>query len=168
MLSITDSKDVIIAPVPCPYNKKYKNFYKKKYIVINLNGSQKGNSVSKEKQIEILQSLSEVTKLHFIVFSNKILFEAENMQCLYPKSILDAAAIIRKSVCTITTDTSIMHISSSFKVNTIILMNNEKWRNNFIPLFGNNIIIKSPTEKISDITVSNIKSKVHYFLDNYQ
>lgn len=29
MLSITDSKDKIIAPVPCPYNKKYKNFYKK-------------------------------------------------------------------------------------------------------------------------------------------
>lgn len=90
------------------------------------------------------------------------------MQSLHPKSILDAAAIIRKSVCTITTDTSIMHISSSFKVNTIILMDNEKWRNNFIPLFGKNITIKSQTEKISDITASNIKSKVHYLLDNYQ
>lgn len=29
MLSITNSKDEIIAPVPCPYNNKHKNSYKK-------------------------------------------------------------------------------------------------------------------------------------------
>ncbi|MEL3929663.1 lipopolysaccharide heptosyltransferase family protein [Aeromonas enteropelogenes] len=145
MLAIVEGEGALPANIPCPYSPGYDTRRFGRYVVVNLAGSQSGNSISRERQTTILAALPILEDVRYLCFSSEPLtVERSDLTALYPDSILDAASLVRDAVAVVSTDTSIVHIAASHEVPTLILMNDEPWREAFIPLHGPHRIIKVP------------------------
>ncbi|MGL6578076.1 glycosyltransferase family 9 protein [Aeromonas hydrophila] len=161
MLAIVEG--VVDAPLslPTPCNQDYDTARFGDYVVVNLAGSQVGNTLPAELQGSILARLPVLGGLSYLFFSQESVgIERPDLVCIYPDSILDAATLIRDARAVLSTDTSIIHISSSFGVPTLVLMNNECWRDAFIPLAGRNIILRSATDNLAALSPAEISRQV--------
>ncbi|PJG60340.1 heptosyltransferase [Aeromonas cavernicola] len=129
--------------VPAPCNMAFDTSRFGRYVVVNLAGSQQGNSVTARLQQDILAALPTITGLSYLCFSHTpVAIERPDLRCCYPDSILDAATLVRDAVGVCSTDTAIVHIAASYAVPTLILMNSEPWREAFIPLHGPHHVLK--------------------------
>ncbi|MFM1643151.1 glycosyltransferase family 9 protein [Aeromonas salmonicida] len=161
MLSVVGEQSCAAVTIPSPYNAKLDTSGYGRYLLVNLTGSQVGNSMADEQINGILAKLPVYPGVSYLVFSKRPLAcQRQDMTALFPDTILDAAKIIKDAQGVISTDTSIIHISSSFGVPTLVLMNNESWRDAFIPLSGRNIILRSTTDNLSALSPVEISRQV--------
>ncbi|WP_314925058.1 lipopolysaccharide heptosyltransferase family protein [Aeromonas piscicola] len=161
MLSVAGDQTDVPVTIPSPCNAQLDTSGYGRYLLVNLTGSQVGNSMADEQINGILAQLPVYAGVSYLVFSRRPLAcQRQDMTALFPDTILDAAKIIKDAQGVISTDTSIIHISSSFGVPTLVLMNNESWRDAFIPLSGRNIILRSTTDNLSALSPVEISRQV--------
>lgn len=157
MLAIAEGEIQIPLSIPTPCNPDYDTTHLGSYVIVNLVGSQGGNSIAVEQQCAILAALPVVSKLTYICFSQTPAgVERPDLTYLYPDSILDAAALIRDARAVLSTDTSIIHIASSLSVPQLILMNNEPWRDAFIPLTGQYRLLRVPGDTLAALDADEV------------
>ncbi len=53
-----------------------------------------------------------------------------------------------------------MHIALSHGTRCLVMMNNESWRDAFLPLNEAGVVLRSSTDKISDINLSVLSQSV--------
>ncbi|EZH79411.1 glycosyltransferase family 9 protein [Aeromonas hydrophila] len=161
MLSVTGEQTEVPVTMPSPCNEQLNTGAYGRYLLVNLTGSQVGNSMTEAQIDGILAQLPAYQGISYLVFSRQpVACPRQDMRVLFPDTILDAAKIIKDARGVISTDTSIIHISSSFGVPTLVLMNNERWRDAFIPLAGRNIILRSTTDKLAALPPAEISRQV--------
>jgi len=161
MLAIVEGVVDVPLSLPTPCNQGYDTARFGDYAVVNLAGSQVGNTLPADLQHAILARLPVREGLSYLCFSKEpVGIERPDLVCIYPDSILDAATLIRDARAVLSTDTSIIHISSSFGVPTLVLMNNERWRDAFIPLAGRNIVLRSTTDQLAALSPAEISRQV--------
>ncbi|MGL5128929.1 MAG: glycosyltransferase family 9 protein [Aeromonas popoffii] len=161
MLSVTGDQTHVPVTIPSPCNEQLDTRAYGPYLLVNLTGSQVGNSMVDQQINGILAQLPVYPGISYLVFSKRPLAcQRQDMTALFPDTILDAAKLIKDARGVISTDTSIIHISSSFGVPTLVLMNNESWRDAFIPLSGRNIILRSTTDNLSALSPVEISRQV--------
>lgn len=157
MLAITEGEVQVPLSVPTPCNPGYDTARFGCYVVVNLSGSQGGNSIGAELQGAILTVLPVVPDLTYICFSQTpIGVERPDLICLYPDSILDAATLIRDARAVLSTDTSIIHVAASLAVPLLILMNSEPWRDAFIPLSGQFRLLRVPGDTLAALDADEV------------
>lgn len=162
MLSLVQDDFTGVSYIPCPKSEFFdSSFMNVPYVVVNLQGSQRGNTLAPADQIQLLKAITaDHCDIQFIVFSRKKIYCSANTKYIYPSTILDASAIIQKASLVITTDTSIMHIALSHGTRCLVMMNNESWRDAFLPLNEAGLVLRSTTDKISDIDLNVLSQNV--------
>ncbi|HDZ8929001.1 TPA: glycosyltransferase family 9 protein [Aeromonas dhakensis] len=161
MLSVTGEQAGVPVTIPSPCNERLDTRAYGRYLLVNLTGSQVGNSMTEVQINGILAQLPAYEGISYLVFSRQpVACSRQDMRALFPDTILDAAKIIKDARGVISTDTSIIHISSSFGVPTLVLMNNERWRDAFIPLAGRNIVLRSTTDQLAALSPAEISRQV--------
>ncbi|MGL4515775.1 MAG: glycosyltransferase family 9 protein [Shewanella sp.] len=151
--------------IACPCNLDYETRSLGRYVIVNLAGSQRGNTIGRELQGEILRALPARDDLHYLLFSREPLTVVRpDLAAIYPDSILDAATLIRDACAVLSTDTSIIHIAASYEVPTLILMNGEPWRNEFIPIYGPHQLIRATGDSLSTLKVAEVTATLNNML----
>lgn len=161
MLAIVEGEGEAQLSVPCPCNPDYQTHHFGRYLIVNLAGSQAGNSVGLAQQRAILSALPMQKDIHYLCFSPRpIGIDRPDLIYLYPDSILDSATLIRDAQAVVSTDTSIIHIAASYSVPTLILMNSEPWRDAFIPLTGQHRLLRVPGETLAALDANEVAAVV--------
>ena len=152
MLAIVEGK-TFATNIPCPCNPAYET------------RSQRGNTMGRELQGELLRALPAHDNLRYLLFSREPLAVARpDLTAIYPDSILDSATLIRDACAVLSTDTSIIHIAASYEVPTLILMNSEPWRDAFIPLYGSHQLVRAPGDSLSTLKVAEVTAALDSML----
>lgn len=152
MLAIVEGAVDAPLSLPAPCNRAYDTARFGDYVVVNLAGSQVGNTLPANQQCDILARLPKREGVTYLYFGKALAcVDRLDLICIYPDSILDAAALIRDARAVLSTDTSIIHIASSYGTPTLILMNSEPWREAFIPLTGPHRVLKAPGDRLADL-----------------
>lgn len=156
MLAIVSGAEMA-SNIPVPCNPDYETQRFGRYVIVNLAGSQRGNTLERDLQGAILRALPVHDNLRYLIFSREALVVSRSdLATIYPDSILDAATLIRDACAVLTTDTSIMHIAASYGVPTLILMNSEPWRDAFIPLHGPHQLVRTDGDTLSTLSVAEV------------
>lgn len=164
MLAIVEG-ETSAANIPCPCNPDYKTRSFGRYVIVNLAGSQRGNTIERALQAELLRALPVQANLRYLLFSREPLTVSRpDLVALYPDSILDSATLIRDACAVLSTDTSIIHIAASYEVPTLILMNSEPWRDAFIPLYGSHQLVRASGESLATLKVAEVTAALNSML----
>lgn len=164
MLAIAEG-ETSATNIPCPCNPDYETGSFGRYVIVNLAGSQRGNTIGRELQGELLRALPAHDNLRYLLFSREPLAVARpDLTVIYPDSILDSATLIRDACAVLSTDTSIIHIAASYEVPTLILMNSEPWRDAFIPLYGSHQLVRAPGESLATLKVAEVSAALNSML----
>jgi ADP-heptose:LPS heptosyltransferase len=164
MLAIAEG-ETSATNIPCPCNPDYETRSFGRYVIVNLAGSQRGNTIGCELQGELLRALPAHDNLRYLLFSRDPLAVARpDLTAIYPDSILDSATLIRDACAVLSTDTSIIHIAASYEVPTLILMNSEPWRDAFIPLYGSHQLVRAPGDSLSTLKVAEVTAALNGML----
>ncbi|HHQ4564026.1 lipopolysaccharide heptosyltransferase family protein [Aeromonas veronii] len=164
MLAIVEG-ETFATNIPCPCNPDYETRRFGRYVIVNLAGSQRGNTMGRELQGELLRALPAHDNLRYLLFSREPLaVSRQDLTAIYPDSILDAATLIRDACAVLSTDTSIIHIAASYEVPTLILMNSEQWRDAFIPLYGVYQLVRAPGDSLSTLNVVEVTAVLNSML----
>ncbi|MGL5303234.1 MAG: glycosyltransferase family 9 protein [Aeromonas sp.] len=151
--------------IPCPCNDDYETRHFGRYVIVNLAGSQRGNTIAKNLQTDILNALPVCDNICYLVFTREPLTVVRpDLTTIYPNSILDAATLIRDACAVLSTDTSIIHIAASYEVPTLILMNGESWRDAFIPVFGTHTLLRTTSNNLSELNAINVATALNDML----
>lgn len=164
MLAIVEG-ETFATNIPCPCNPDYETRSFGRYVIVNLAGSQRGNTMGRELQGELLRALPAHDNLRYLLFSREPLAVSRpDLTAIYPDSILDSATLIRDACAVLSTDTSIIHIAASYEVPTLILMNSEPWRDAFIPLYGSHQLVRAPGDSLSTLKVAEVTAALDSIL----
>lgn len=139
-----------------------------RHVLFNPTGSQDGNTLAFNQVNEIIPKL---TKLSLSIFmfdtteNRKIVNDNQEIYWLPSANILVAAQWLTKMDLTLTTDTSIGHISVAQSRPTIIMRSNEQWRDCCDPISKNVQMLRAESEDIkslsSDLIIQAVKQKLN-------
>ena len=130
-------------------------------ILFNPVGSQEGNTLTQKQSYTIINKLQELSFSIYIFDTpnNRQLIKDQNnslLKWLPSPDIIIASKWIEMLDIVLTTDTSIGHIAAALLKKTIIMRNDESWRDCCDPIVENVTMLRSPSNNINDIPLQQI------------
>ncbi|MCL1124692.1 glycosyltransferase family 9 protein [Shewanella surugensis] len=168
---LNDSENIDFYPYLPDCNVKYKGDKSACSVLFNPAGTQPGNTLSHDKSIWVVNTLTRL-KCNVFVFDlpkQRDLLEGGGIESkvtfIQSSHIGEGAKVLQQMDFVVTTDTAIGHLSSAFKKPTLILREDQLWRAMCDPLVNTTkVLVSEVAEDINTVPNAEITAFIEQLL----